>query len=71
LISSIYVLCAYVVYEDDIEELLEKELSDDFKHLMIAVVQGARHEDDAVDINKAKEDAAALYEAGMKIMISI
>jgi len=55
------------VYDDSIEELLEKELSDDFKHLMIAVVQAARHEDDPVDENKAKEDAAALHEAGESI----
>jgi len=43
---------------------LEKELSDDFKHMMVAVAQAARHEDENVNADKAKEDAAALHEAG-------
>ena len=57
------------MYEKDLEELIEKELSGDFKKFMIAVAQAARHEDDPVDHDKAKQDAQALHEAG-KIVIS-
>lgn len=52
------------VYGDSLEEILEKELSDDFKHMMVAVAQAARHEDENVNMDKAKADAAALHEAG-------
>lgn len=52
------------VYGDTMEELLEKELSGDFQNLMVAVIQAARHEDDPVDLVKAKEDAQAIQEAG-------
>lgn len=52
------------MYEDSIEDILEKELSDDFQHMMVALAQGARHEDEAVNVEKAKADAAALHEAG-------
>jgi annexin A7/11 len=52
------------MHEESLEDRLEKELSGDFLRLMIATVQGARREDEPLDANKAKEDAAALYEAG-------
>ncbi|OXA57432.1 annexin-B12 [Folsomia candida] len=52
------------MYGDTMEELLEKELSGDFQNLMVAVIQAARHEDDPVDLVKAKEDAQAIQEAG-------
>jgi annexin A7/11 len=52
------------MYDDDLEEVIEKELSGDFQKLLIAVSQAARHEDDAVDHARAKEDAQRLQEAG-------
>jgi hypothetical protein len=48
-----------------VEELLKKELSGEFKHLMVALVQAARHENDAVDVAKAKKDAVAIQQAGI------
>lgn len=56
------------MYGDPVEELLEKELSGDFQNLMIAVIQAARHEEDAVDVAKAKEDAEAIHAAGQLLM---
>ena len=52
------------VYDDDLEELLEKELGGDFQNLMVALAQAARHEEDPVDHAKAKQDAVKLQEAG-------
>jgi len=52
------------MYGQSLEEQLESELSGDFKHLLVAVAQGTRKEEDAVDVAKAKEDATAIHEAG-------
>jgi len=52
------------MYEESLEDILEKELSDDFKHMMVAVAQAARHEEENINVEKAKQDAAALHEAG-------
>lgn len=49
---------------DELEEDLKKELSGDFANMIVAVCQGARHEDDKVDEVRAKEDAQKLMEAG-------
>ncbi|CAL8095731.1 unnamed protein product [Orchesella dallaii] len=52
------------MYDDSLEEVLEKELGGDFQNMMVAVAQAARHEDETVNVEKAKQDAAALHEAG-------
>lgn len=49
---------------DELEDDLKKELSGDFQDLIVAVCQAARHEDEPVNMEKAKEDAVKLLEAG-------
>jgi annexin A7/11 len=52
------------MFDDGLENLIESELAGDFQNLMVAIVQGARHEDDQPNAEKAKEDATRLLEAG-------
>jgi hypothetical protein len=54
----------FAVDGDELEADLRKELSGDFANLMTAVCQASRHEDEAVDQERAKQDAAKLMEAG-------
>jgi len=49
---------------DELEDDLKKELSGDFANMIVAVCQGARHENDKVDAARALADAQKLMEAG-------
>ncbi|XP_074647038.1 annexin-B12-like [Tubulanus polymorphus] len=50
----------------DLEKDLVSETSGHFKRLMVSMAAGGRLEDQPVDVNKARADAKALYDAGEK-----
>lgn len=52
------------LYKNDLEKMLKSETSGHFKRLLVSLVQGSRLESEAVNPQKAKEDANALYMAG-------
>lgn len=52
------------LYDRPLAEHMCSETSGDFRRLLTLIVTGARDEEAGVDVNKAREDAQALYDAG-------
>ncbi|XP_071828836.1 annexin-B12-like isoform X3 [Apostichopus japonicus] len=53
-------------FQRDLEKDVVSETSGHFRRLLVSMVQAARDETTNVDMNKAKADAKALYDAGEK-----
>ena len=67
--SSLYIqnLCSFATeFGRNLEKDCVSETSGHFKRLLVSMCQGAREENAAVDIEKAKREAQELYQAGEK-----
>lgn len=58
--------CYKTRYSKDLEKALMSETSGHFRRLLVSMSMGNRIEGQPVDVNKAKQDAKELYEAGEK-----
>jgi len=53
------------LYKDELEKDISSETRGDFKHILISLLQGGRSDSKEVHEGKAKEEAEALYKAGV------
>ncbi|XP_056146353.1 annexin A1-like [Lampris incognitus] len=54
-------------YEEELEDLMKSETSGDFTLALMAMLKATKDEDSEVDLNLAKRDAHALFEAGESV----
>ncbi|XP_071390168.1 annexin A1-like [Centroberyx affinis] len=51
-------------YQEELEEVIKDDTSGDFTSALLAMLKANKDEDNKVDLDLAKQDAAALFEAG-------
>uniref|UniRef100_A0A667YAX3 Annexin n=1 Tax=Myripristis murdjan TaxID=586833 RepID=A0A667YAX3_9TELE len=51
-------------YEEELEDVIKSDTSGDFTSALLAMLKADKDEDNTIDLERAKKDAVALFEAG-------